>query len=91
MSVLSSARPAGKLARWALTIQVLNLIIKHCAGKLNGNADALSRNPCEGQSPYSVDDLSVDVCFECPKVRVDRVLYLFMLVLDLKTMLLVLV
>ena len=77
VSVLSSARPSGKLARWALTIQELNLIIKHRAGKLNGNADALSRNPCKdsssckGMSSCSVDDLSVDVCFKCPKVCVD--------------------
>ena len=71
VSVLSSARPSGKLARWALTIQELNLIIKHRAGKLNANADALSRNPCEVlKNPYKVDELSVDVCFECPNVSV---------------------
>ena len=63
ISVLSSARPSGKLARWALTIQELNLIIKHHAGKLNANADALSCNPCEGMDPCLADDLSVDVCF----------------------------
>ena len=45
MSVLNSARPSGKLARWALTIQELNLTLKHCAQKLNINVDALSYNP----------------------------------------------
>ena len=33
------------MARWALTIQELNLEIKHRSGKSNSNADALSRNP----------------------------------------------
>ena len=72
MSVLSSARPSGKLARWALTIQELNLIIKHRAGKLNVNADALSCNPCEVTCLRNSGDseLSVDVCFECPDVSV---------------------
>ena len=45
VSVLSTARPSGKIARWALTVQELNLTLKYRAGKLNSNADALSRNP----------------------------------------------
>ena len=56
MSVLSSARPSGKLARWALTIQEL---IKDCAGKLNANEDVLSHNPCKVNS-CPVDELGVD-------------------------------
>ena len=52
--VLSSARPLGKLARWALTIQELKLMLKHRAGKLNANAnaDALSRNPAVHNNMY---------------------------------------
>ena len=46
LSILNSARPSGKLARWALTIQEMDLTIRHKAGKNNSNADALSRNPC---------------------------------------------
>ena len=42
VSVLRTARPSGKIARWALTVQELNLTLKHRAGKLNSNADALS-------------------------------------------------
>ena len=38
-------RPSGKLARWALTIQEMDLLIKHRPGKSNTNADALSRHP----------------------------------------------
>ena len=45
VSVLGTARPSGKIARWALTIQELNLTLKHRAGKFNSNADALSHNP----------------------------------------------
>ena len=45
MSLLNHPRPLGKLARWALTVQELDLVIKYRAGKSNSNADALSRNP----------------------------------------------
>ena len=44
-SLLKTARPSGKLARWALTIQEMDLTIRHRPGKKNTNADALSRNP----------------------------------------------
>ena len=47
VSVLRTARPSGKIARWALRVQELNLTLKHRAGKLNSNADALSRNPID--------------------------------------------
>ena len=45
LSILNTTRPSGKLARWALTIQEMDLAIKHKSGKKNQNADALSRNP----------------------------------------------
>lgn len=45
LSILNTARPSRKLARWALTIQEMDLMIKHKAGIQNGNADALSRCP----------------------------------------------
>lgn len=71
VSVLSSARPSRKLARWALTIEELDMVIKHRAGKLNTNADALSRNPCEVESSCAAEDLSIDVCSECPSMNAD--------------------
>ena len=45
LSLLNTPRPSGKLARWALTIQEMNLTLKHCSDRQNVNADALSRNP----------------------------------------------
>ena len=44
LSILNTSKPSGKLARWALTIQEMDLTIKHKPGKANSNADALSRN-----------------------------------------------
>ena len=44
-SLLNAARPSGKLARWALNLQEMDLVIKHRSGKSNTNADALSCNP----------------------------------------------
>ena len=41
--LMSAKGLVGRLARWALTLQQYEIIIKHRAGKLNTNADALSR------------------------------------------------
>lgn len=43
LSILNTPKPSGKLARWALTIQEMDLVIKHKPGKKNVAADALSR------------------------------------------------
>ena len=45
LAILNTPRPSGKLARWALTIQEMDITIKHKAGKRNTNADVLSRSP----------------------------------------------
>ncbi len=44
-SLLSSSNPSSKLASWAMSIQELDLDIRHRSGKSNRVADALSRNP----------------------------------------------
>ena len=68
LSLLQSARPSGKLARWALTIQELDLTIKHRSGQQNSNADALSRNPtpnsnsCEANGATACKAECVSVC-----------------------------
>src|SRR5688572_29520037 len=35
--------PTGRRARWIMELQQYDFIIKHCPGKQNANADALSR------------------------------------------------
>ena len=45
LAILNTAKPSGKLARWALTIQEMDITIKHKAGKKKTNADVLSRSP----------------------------------------------
>ena len=44
-SLLCTPQPSGKLARWGMAIQELDLHIHHRSGKKNTNADALSRYP----------------------------------------------
>ena len=46
-SLLNTPQPSGKLARWGMAIQELDITIHHRAGCRNGNADALSRFPLE--------------------------------------------
>ena len=44
-SLLNTPQPSGKLARWGMAIQELDLHMHHRSGKTNANADALSRSP----------------------------------------------
>ena len=44
-SLLNTPQPSGKLARWGMALQELDLKIVHRSGKHNANADALSRSP----------------------------------------------
>ena len=44
-SLLNTPQPSGKLARWGMAIQELDIEILYRSGKKNANADALSRSP----------------------------------------------
>lgn len=57
LSILNTARPSGKLARWALTVQEMDLTK---SGKTNTNADALSRCPADEIQIGAVESISPD-------------------------------
>ena len=55
-SLLNAPNPSGKLARWGLALQEVDVVINCRPGKGNFNANALARNPAilapwDGQSP----------------------------------------
>ena len=45
-SLLNSPHPSGKLARWGMAIQELDLVLHYKPSRGNQKADALSRSPC---------------------------------------------
>ena len=51
-SLLNTPQPSGKLARWGMALQEMDLTILHRSGKGNVNADVLSRFPL----PSAVDE-----------------------------------
>ena len=56
-SLLNSPHPSGKLARWGLSIQELDLHIHYHPGRKNEKADVLSRSPCSNpDSPGDVEE-----------------------------------
>ena len=59
-SLLNSANPSSKLARWAMVIQELDLTITHHSGKSNRVADAISRSPVSPVEVLQVETTSVD-------------------------------
>lgn len=57
-SLLNTPHPSGKLARWGLALQELELQIHYRPGKRNANADALSRSPLQDEESASGSNLS---------------------------------
>ena len=55
-SLLNTPHPCGKLARWGLAIQELDLVIQYRPGKKNQSADALSRMPTKPQEFVAAKD-----------------------------------
>ena len=71
LSLLQRARPSGKLARWALAIQELDLATRHRSGRQNLNADALSRNPAPNANYGAASDEEATQRTECVNVCPD--------------------
>ena len=57
-SLLNTPHPSGKLARWGLALQEVDIVIYYRPGKSNVSADSLSRYPVVQSSKYD------DVCVE---------------------------
>ena len=55
-SLLNSPHPSGKLARWGLAIQELDLQIHYKPRRKNEKADTLSRSPCLVEATSEVSD-----------------------------------
>ena len=55
-SLLNTPHPSGKLARWGLAIQELDLVIQYRPGKKNQSADALPRMPAISQESVLAKD-----------------------------------
>lgn len=57
-SLLNTPHPSGKLARWGLALQEVDLTINYRPRRVNQNADALSRHPMTSDSeescPFSI-------------------------------------
>ncbi|CAM6082514.1 unnamed protein product [Calypogeia fissa] len=47
--LMESDKLTGKLAKWALILQEYEFTVVHRAGRLNQDADGLSRNPCTSE------------------------------------------
>ena len=48
-ALLNTPQPSGKLARWGMSLQELDVHIVYRPGRSNAKADALSRYPLEGE------------------------------------------
>ena len=62
-SLLNAPHPSGKLARWGLALQELDLVIEYRPGKQNSAADALSRVPLHTETNPLADNESQNATF----------------------------
>ena len=65
-ALLNTPHPSGKLARWGMALQEMDLYLHYRPGKTNQNADALSRSPVATQS--DVNNENVVAIISVPKV-----------------------
>ena len=54
-ALLNTPHPSGKLVRWGLALQELDLKIHYRSGRLNNCADAFSRTPLEVENDMEED------------------------------------
>ena len=70
-SLLNTPQPLGKLARWGMALQVLDLKIEYRPGRVNTKADALSRYPVPHQESDSPQTDVVIAALEAPQTRTE--------------------
>ena len=71
MSLLNTPHPSGKLARWGLALQEMDLTIHYRPGKTNTNADVLSREPVDSNEADVTLVAALHTEDTCPGDNVD--------------------
>ena len=66
-SLLNTPHPSGKLARWGLALQEIDLSIFYRPGKKNVLADALSRAPIQGEDMMLVPEENLVAAVASPE------------------------
>ena len=71
--LLNFKNPEGQMARWLEVIGTYNIEIRHRAGRIHNNADALSRRPCNKCRHCELKDEQNSAAEEpVPKLRASR-------------------
>ena len=63
--LMSFKEPSDQTARWIEILSQFNFVIEHRAGKKHGNADALSRPPCDPDECACFDEVTVVTDLPC--------------------------
>lgn len=71
-SLLNTPHPSGKLARWGMVLQELDLCILYRPGKRNANANALSRFPLQSMAKDSPHPFGIVAATSVPQVPAKR-------------------
>ena len=68
-SLLNTPHPSGKLARWGMALQEVDLVISYRPGKKNSLADALSRHPITSKEALLVSKEALVAVVERPQLQ----------------------
>ena len=71
-SLMNLKNPSGKLARWGMAVQEISLEIRYWPGRVNENADALSRAPVPSNEENLAGD-EVEALMATPVLSVCKV------------------